>query len=1710
MDEKLKQLLEELRLAGASAQQIEYAIDQYQLKKKGSTVGSASKPGLNPGSPSESQSSSTNTNPQPPFLSPNQTQTPQTNNDAILEAKKKGEENLAQQQAVINEEFTKKFNKTISPIPKESEMVTLQDGTKINVNNITPQGGLLDINDKSLQAAALQEKINTKTYDDNDIASLAGGAKVIPELVKAKIKNNPLDIAVATFKNQKNNFDNTLKESIEQANLRFGLKDTYEYVTSTPEATREYIVRIGALNEGEKPRVDAARNEAFALKGALGSDKAVGEAIDEQNKLNDIVRQAAYFANNKAIEKIEADNTLTNEQKVQKNIALINGPDYKRANEALANEKQPTFLDKVVNAATIVGNLKYLLSDTDYQRKEKKDALKSFEGVARLALSNKANERFQQDSVQLAQDKRNLAEKTAEQTDGGVFVEEEEGIKKREEELKQRQGVIENSEAIFNEFPSLRKQQVTQLINDYKAQVSGNLDSETTNTADERKKIKEQGLNNYLKDNGVDLDNQVVQDAIEDDRTKSYSWFGGTGKAFADVFISTGKSVGDLVGARDDISRLGEMRLDELMPRTVSESDKYQLDTGTGITQQVGQTTAQVVGQGLLQYGTAGLGRLAGAGKAAAIIGSWTSGSLTSYDDAYKEAYSFTNSQLGRTTYAGLIAFANAYSERIFDDMKLITAIPGVSEGFMELGKKFGTVGFTDAMTNDILGKVKNSILDYGKAYGNNVKQEVLEEGIVSLFTDATKYLYGDKTVTLGNSLQNLKETAIQTATGMIAVGGFGAYADLKKRRNTAEAGTLYNAAVYKDEATAAIEKGFADGLYGDQERVAKMVVLNTAASKLAETKNAENILGRKFSTGEKQLFIANLTAESVYKEQQKNTTSEEVKEAIQIKLDNLKAQQKQIFKGGVTVSEDGTIETDVKPTVPAIEVAPVPATAPKVVITPEVESLVQSVKDGGKIGTFATMPTMDLLQMVAQQAQDLDSKGNVQQSENAEQMRGMAMTSAVRQFGQELVDKAIELFPAPATEVAPAAKVEPIVLTAEQQKETRLELSPDETAQFIKAKKAGTGDEYLLQAALAKGIVTQPAVAKAEFVSATSISPVNTANENTQSNQAANTQSNNAQANQNTQAGNNEENKVNYDAFDDDTKEKFIKDNTGYIRSSFDTQKDFIEAYEDERKMLQNKLDNGGSKEDLLKQNGFVSGYFERNNAKEEIAAQKEINDDYAALVKRFNLSDNINKQSNTSQNESENKKGNQANDNETNGKQSNGQENGQNGNVKSQKEEEVKNGTTATDNAVVSFNPKENQYDALARLTKGIEDLPADQQKAEIEKIAAEHEASYKEFTKGDNKISDENSKKQRVSEFAGQTEKAMAKFLTPAGKKAFAPNKGPFENGSRIDENGKAISENDFVTLKEKVKQLRKEKNEAEIKKINDGPRAYLEDIKITEEQRNSNTFDEIKNKSNEQDKISKRIYELDSNEGKMPESEVKELSELRRERDNYMRYLEIQLQSLYKRYGGETNIEAFSRQDRLQWELLQNELQMGDRERAERKQAQYNKGGTQGPNDDNKGNIRNGGDRGGKIETQGLQDENDSSGSVKKSDNTNRDTNTGIQGAETINESTIKKDRDKQVGNISETKVGNDFEGSSRNSIDPKNRESTVQEKTLNLNFVAEKDLPTIEEPLIKNGKPVKTGGVVVTKEVADPELIKQQQAIKDKLETLEKLVKCLTK
>ena len=1451
MDKELQKIVERMVAAGESESNIALVIQNY--KKKSLSSPPQEKPlenivaPLNNGGAAISQSPSNSIS---PFdLAGNIAKSNPT--DEVFKAKIKGEQNISQQQAATADKATENFNKVIVPFARKAEeTITLQDGTKIDAAKITPRGGLLDNNNNAQEALLLQQKVNTNTLTDDDLATLGSGAGMIPELVKAKVKNDPLDIAVATFKNEKTKFDESLKQSIEQANLRFGLKDTYDYITSTPEATKEYLSRITALKDGDTERLQEKRNMSSMQAGDVRNFTKNNETDKEQGDLEGIVSQATYFAKNKAIEKIALDGNLTREQKLKKTLEIIDDRAFKNAKEALANEKQPTMVDNILKGATISGIAQFLTEDTDYDRKENKDALNSFTGTARLALSNKTNQYYQQEKLQIAKDKRNLAEKTASQVDGGVFVQEEADIKNREDKLKEVALGIESSESLLNEYPSLRKQQVASLINDYKAQTSGNLDNETSNTTDEQKALKAIGLNAYLKSKNVDLDNQIVQDAIDEDKTKSYSWFGGTGKAFADVFRSTRKSIGDLIGARDDISVLGEKRLDELFPRAISKTDEFQLNTGTGITQNIGQTSAQVLGQAALQYATAGLGRLAGAAKVAATVGSWSGGILTSYDDAYKQAYDFTDTQLGRSTYAGLIAIANGASEKIFNDQKLIEAIPGVKQGYSEIARRFGTVGFTDAMANDILKQTQKSIINYAKGYGENIGQEVVEEVSTQAFTDATRYLYGDKTVTLGNALDNIKETAIQTATGMIGIGAMGVHADVRLRRNTSDAGTLYNAALYKDEATLAIEKGFREGVYGEQEKNTKLLVLNTAASKLSETKAAENALGKTFSRGEKQLFVANLTAESVLKEQQKNTTSDDVKETIQVKLDNLKAQQKQIFSGDVRVLNDGTIETGKnKPAAAKTAIAAPLVAAQEDTAQPGKEELqvVADLKPTKNLTQIeidgANKNPTELFKMVADQAQGFNTAADGVRTPVT--VGGAQEKQAREKYGDAVVDKAMELYPVPVKaeeNVAPAVQQTQFVpaplktsLTIQEAKDALATLKPKEQAEWYKA---GKSQETLLKIANDK-IAAKNNVDKSNFVPKDISSSNNTQNENVKSSQAIN----------------------------------------------------------------------------------------------------------------------------------------------EKDGSQQGGQENGQNANeqnVQSQVQE-VKNGTTV-DNAVVSFNPKESQYEALDRLTAGIKDLPVAEQKAEIEKRAAAHEKSYQEFTKGENKISESNSKAERVSEFGKLTANAMQKFLKePAG---FQADSGDFANGKRKDENGVSISENDFVTLKEKVKELRKQKNTKEIDKINAAPRAYLDSLVKTDW-----------NKLSMQEKLALAKENL---------PEVEKMSDL----------------------------DAVKVADQNAKQLLQK-LNNSKNENA-------------------KENTN------GKVVLEGVQ------------------------------------------------QTGNENQGGQDSEQLRKEEKVAAAVESMDLNFIKEKNLPKVSK-VAKN----KDGVVVGKKPVPNPELVKQQKSIKEKLDNLKKFVECLT-
>ena len=1190
-----------------------------------------------------------------------------------------------------------------------------------------------------------------------------------------------------------------------------------------------------------------------------------------------------------------------------------------------------------------------------------------------------------------------------------------------------------------------------------------------------------------------------------------------------------------------------------------------------------------------------------------------------------------------RSLFAGMMATFEGLSEKIFDDTKVLKSFgKEISPAVVSIASQLSNKTITQAaaikkLQEVILGGA--NLKTFAKKFLINSNQEGIEEGVVDLAGDLAKaMIFGqnyDAAASIGGALKTYYSMVVDGAL----VAGVAARGDA--RSHSINKTTMYHVANNAQEYRSEIQRLRTAGDITEEQRVEKNIIINTAEAAYKNMQK-DGIIDRNGKDDAKNSqYLLHTVNQAVLQERAANAADDVVKADYLKQAERSKKIREALYTGKANVDQFLNVVT------------PDPATAKDLDIEQEVPVPTAEEELYNSILNSPTLPKVykDGMKLILQNGDFGAALDGLSQLIDAP-------ISAIKQLGQENADKLFDRIPVekfeaaladlkrltndPANEKAlediiakkkgtPAAEVkaEPIVLTAEQKKETFISTTPKEKVELSAARKAGTADEYLLQLALAKGIVTQPAAAaplaestapkegdkvmyqgvehtvqsvydtptgtrsyslvdadgnqllgansKPKFVSATSISPINTSNENTQSNQAPNTQGNNAQANQNTQTGNNEENKV--------------------ITSSSNTQ------------------------------------------------------------------------------NESENKKGNQANDNETNGKQSSGQENGQNGNGKNGQKEEVKNGTTATDKAVVSFNPKENQFEALARLTKGIENLPADQQKAEIEKRAAEHEASYKEFTKGENKISDENSKKQRVSEFAGQTAKAMAKFLTPKGKEAFAPNKGPFENGSRIDENGNAISENDFITLKEKVKQLRKEKNEAEIKKINEAPAAYL------------NSFDSVPKlvyTKEEGQKVQDQVFAIVSNlaigtvikngdgiqiitENSISKngSQVIGITEFERQKDGSLiqtgdtqfviKNKEGKIKSDYNPHTTYTNTNGQRVTETAQItneniDLSKEKILVNDSDgnlvesNSYKKQngsttgttgntVQQNQAAPQGQTGE--GGVQqgtNGNSNAGTIGATSILDVESTAKALEsvipKSESFTFAINTlPIEG--TINYKDIKQSDyalpferyvnspekiDKEIGSAYKIyeflksggklpnnvvlldKNGKILDGNNRvkaqlalgikdfdyavkddkllsqsnyktiaeayhadkaagketeltkaielllklnkNESTEKNNdnqsvlegvqqagnqneggkssEQLREEEKLALNFVAEKDLPTTEEPVIKNGKPVKTGGIVVTKEVPNPELVAAQQAIKDKLKTLEKLVKCLTK
>lgn len=815
---------------------------------------------------------------------------------------------------------TEDFNAPIYQIKKED-----------NKNNVVTSSEILgslkildedipsSILDKSGYRKSLQQRLSLKQPSELDLQVIAAKTKKPIDVVKEYAIGKDGKGIMLEFDGIKAKKSTQLNQLLQSANKDLGLNDSFDAVFNTAETAKAYLDKIqqaydtkteqdfNLVNtvevDGKKVQYTGEFYPERMLEKNFGEGQRIYNLMKAENSGK--VNALKEIIGDDIIEKTAKEEGLTYDQRAEKIGKLVYGKDLKQIKEAYNKRQSIEALGKIDPIFKLGG----IFSD----EKEEKKNLNAINSIAEVKLNNAIKEQLIYDQAVLNDTLQEAIGKseagTLSDTDRAAYQDKVEQLKKGIEE---KQAEYKTPKQLQDKYPVILKQSLIADINEFNAIKSGNV-----------KQYEDGGYENtnlvqHLVGKGYDMKSQVVKDVIVDAVTsgkeiKDYSFFGSPIKAMTETFTSALKSLGDITGLRDDVTILSEKKAGELFPTTVSDSDELQLSGAAKVGQNIGNTTGQVLGQGLLQAGTAGLGRLAGLSKvAAANSGFWSSGALTSYDAAYKDAYDFIDSNAGRTAYAGLIALLNAASEKIFPEAKLFN-IPGVKSAVAELASKVGTKEMTEKLANQLLTKAKNAFIDYGKKYASNVGKDTLEETATSLFESGARFVFGDPNISYDKAIENAKNTAIQTAIGTSLIGGMGVHKDVQQEKNIAPSSVIYNAAVYKDEAIDALNIGHDQGLYDQQELNKKISLLNTAEVGLSELKKAEDVFGRELSRPQKELFVANYTAQKLLNEQKKEVDEPVIVAKIDERLKNLQNQQTQLLENKAQFDDFGNVVENTK-----------------------------------------------------------------------------------------------------------------------------------------------------------------------------------------------------------------------------------------------------------------------------------------------------------------------------------------------------------------------------------------------------------------------------------------------------------------------------------------------------------------------------------------------------------------------------------------------------------------------------------------------------------------------------------------------------------------------------------------------------------------------------------------------------------------------------
>lgn len=467
-------------------------------------------------------------------------------------------------------------------------------------------------------------------------------------------------------------------------------------------------------------------------------------------------------------------------------------------------------------------------------------------------------------------------------------------------------GKVDNE--VIYKYPTLIKQQIAQQVNDLIAKQSGVVEGSDTESGHRMERVigaSTQDRLDAMQQLGY-LDNPKTKDlAINMAGNSTYfannSILGNVIPSFLQPFADLGMSVADITGLRNGKDVYADKLKDELFQKDFSGNENnpnaLHLKSSVSVTRNILNTSANLAGMLAISTATEGLAGEVGIGaKTAQQLGAYTSFGLPSFDASLKDSKNFIDNEPAQYLYAAINSVANAEGGRLLDLGK-ITRLP-ISDELAKIANGITDKSITESATKELLDNAKNKYVDFAVKYGKNVTKGAATMAYFNIANNVIKMGFGD-TEAAQNLLPEAGHAFLDGVLGMSIMGVFGAAADMKNEKNTSFKGNIYQMALNHDATADIFKQGLDNGTYSRPEYDQKMQILNTAIKAKndldATTENANVDL----SQAQKSVFVANKTAQAIFKNKSKQQgVPEETKNKYIEQSKRLGEQNTQILEG--------------------------------------------------------------------------------------------------------------------------------------------------------------------------------------------------------------------------------------------------------------------------------------------------------------------------------------------------------------------------------------------------------------------------------------------------------------------------------------------------------------------------------------------------------------------------------------------------------------------------------------------------------------------------------------------------------------------------------------------------------------------------------------------------------------------------------------------